>query len=87
MLLRNYARRHDFPCPAKCKAELLCALRRGHHNESALCPESSLFRRAFSLHKASSVVDQALLEPLTRDEFIVDLKRTLWNKVTSWLGR
>ncbi|KAI6204931.1 Sphingomyelin phosphodiesterase [Aphelenchoides besseyi] len=85
LFLKNYARRDDYPCDDKCRAELLCSLRRGHHNESVLCPENSVLRRIFPTISTSSIVDQAVLESLTGDEFIIEAKRTLWNRVSTWL--
>ncbi|KAI6224331.1 Sphingomyelin phosphodiesterase [Aphelenchoides fujianensis] len=83
--LKNYARRDDYACDDKCRAELLCSLRRGHHNESALCPEASVLRRVFPALTTSPIVDPAVLEPLTRDEFVIEAKRTVWNRVSNWL--
>jgi hypothetical protein len=37
--LKNYVRRDDFTCTPQCKRDLLCSLRKGHHNASALCGE------------------------------------------------
>ncbi|VDK44832.1 unnamed protein product [Anisakis simplex] len=35
--LKNSVRRDDYTCEGKCRHELLCALRSGHHNETSLC--------------------------------------------------
>ncbi|KAI6173119.1 Sphingomyelin phosphodiesterase [Aphelenchoides besseyi] len=85
LFLKNYARRDDYPCDDKCRAELLCSLRRGHHNESVLCPENSVLRRIFPTISTSSIIDQAVLESLTGDEFVIETKRTLWNQISKWL--
>ncbi|KAI1724453.1 calcineurin-like phosphoesterase domain-containing protein [Ditylenchus destructor] len=88
IFLKNYARRHDYPCNEHCRAELLCSLRRGHHNETALCPEVSfirgklfpaLFKRQFPS------VEPTVEEPFTRDSFIVATKKTIWDKLAKWI--
>lgn len=56
----------------------------GHHNETALCPENSLLSRIFPT-LGSSIIDPAVLEPLTRDEFIIEVKSAIWNKVSKWI--
>ncbi|CAD5234383.1 unnamed protein product [Bursaphelenchus xylophilus] len=84
--LKNYARRDDYPCDAKCRDELLCSLRRGHHNESALCPESTLIKRTFPFIDRSNI-EPSILDQFTRDEFISGAKTALWNKVVGWIGK
>ncbi|KAH7728277.1 Protein ASM-1 [Aphelenchoides avenae] len=85
--LRNYARRWNYKCDKQCRAELLCSLRRGHHNETALCPESSSFRSTVypSLFRAT-VVEPSIVEPLTRDEFLQATKEAVWKRVAGWIG-
>uniref|UniRef100_A0A915CRE5 Sphingomyelin phosphodiesterase n=1 Tax=Ditylenchus dipsaci TaxID=166011 RepID=A0A915CRE5_9BILA len=88
--LKNYARRTDYPCDTKCHQELLCSLRRGHHNESALCPSNSVIRkRVFPtvFQRPFPAVETSVSEPLTRDDFIVSTaKKAIWDKITNWIS-
>ncbi|KHN87162.1 Sphingomyelin phosphodiesterase 1, partial [Toxocara canis] len=45
--LKNSVRRDDYVCEGKCRFELLCDLRRGHHN-STLCSHIGRQRATFS---------------------------------------
>uniref|UniRef100_A0A915DF07 Sphingomyelin phosphodiesterase n=1 Tax=Ditylenchus dipsaci TaxID=166011 RepID=A0A915DF07_9BILA len=36
--LENHTRNNNYQCDDSCHKEILCSMRRGHHNETALCP-------------------------------------------------
>lgn len=64
-------------------------MRRGHHNETALCPEVSFIRGAIfpALFKRRlPSLEPTVEEPLTRDDFIVATKQAIWNKLAGWIG-
>ncbi|KAK0423677.1 hypothetical protein QR680_008272 [Steinernema hermaphroditum] len=89
--LKNYSRREGFPCDKKCREELLCSLRRGHHNEAALCPEvtSSLESQIGKhvLYRPNPTIDPSFGDQITRSSFLDDVKSKALKKIISLFSR
>lgn len=88
-------RRNDYVCDVLCKKELLCAIRRGHHNDTVLCPEKNsqirnglsalIYSSKTNINKGTNESIITLIKPLNNDDFIKITKKAIWNKISGWI--
>jgi len=86
--LRNHVRQDNYTCVGDCRRELLCSLRRGHHNETALCPGPARINVAGNIgptlpklrsHRNGSN------DTLTMGQFKALARKALWSKIFKWI--
>ena len=76
--VKNYARRHDYPCDIECRTSLLCSIRSGHHNSSFLCRDVGPTGDPLApIIKKRSPNKKGLLDTV---------KAAIWGHISSWIS-